>query len=198
MTYAASWTQLCNRALGRLGAISISDLTEGTKNAEFCNTFLAEAIEEVLGQYDWNCCRKRVHLAPDVSGPAFGFQYRFVMPVNCIRAVSVYQGRPEKPEAADVIPYAVENGYILADVPELELVYIERPDEPNMMSPAVRKAVSTTLAALLTTPITSSEQLAARVYAESQAAIQQAKKNDAAESYDPLAAGETWYGEERF
>jgi hypothetical protein len=196
MNYSASWTQMCNRALGRLGAASVSDLSEGSKNAEFCNTFLTEALQEVLGQYDWSCCRKRVRLAPDVTRPAFGFLYRYVLPVNCIRIVSVYRGHDD-PAEGDAIPYTVESGYILTDAGELELIYIERPEEPGMMSPAVRKAVSTTLAALLATPLTSSEQLAARVYGESAAALERAKTDDAQESWDGNEEGVPWYEEAR-
>jgi hypothetical protein len=200
LDYAASWTQICNRALGRLGALEIEDLEEGTSNAAFCKTFLADAVEEVLGQFDWNCCRRRVRLAPYAEAPVFGFKYGFPTPVDLIRVVKVYSGQPEAYYSAPPSwepEYLIENGNILSDVPEILLLYIARPDDPNMMSPGVRKAVSAALAFLLTTPITSNEQLASRIAAERAEAVERAKIEDAQMNYDPEAKGEKWYGEFR-
>jgi hypothetical protein len=189
ITYASSWTQICNRALGRLGAIEISDLSEGSQNASFCNTFLGDAIEEVLGQYDWSCCTKRTRLAPDTVKPEYGYAYRFPLPVDCIRIVQI------KPNE----PYALESGYILSDTHQLNLIYIERPKNPDTLHPSLRKAIHTTLAFLLTTPLTSSEQLAVRVANEAQQAIERAKIEDAQTTYDQQqsAPQSSWWNEAR-
>jgi hypothetical protein len=195
--YTASWTQICNRALGRLGSDTITDLSEGNKNAEYCGRFLPEAIEHVLGQWDFKFARRRQRLAPNADSPAFGWKQQFNYPMDCIRLVKVYGGSSLKPEESECVPYQVENGKILADVDALQVIYIARPDDPNLLPQSVRKAISTHLAYLLSTPLTSSEQLIALIAAEAQTAIETAKKEDAQMNYDPDAEGKDFHVEER-
>jgi hypothetical protein len=195
--YTASWTQICNRALGRLGSATITDLSDGTANAEYCGRFLPQAVEHVLGQYDFNFSRRRRRLAPNAEKPAFGWKRQFNYPMDCIRLIKVYGGHSLTPEEVDCVPYQVENGKILADTDELQIIYIARPDDPNQLPQAVRNAVSTYLAYLLTTPLTSSEQLYAMVAAESQSVLELAKKVDAQMNYDPQLYGQAFHTEAR-
>jgi hypothetical protein len=193
--YTASWTQICNRALGRLGSNTISDLHDGTQSAEYCGRFLPEAIEHILGQWDFKFARRRQRLAMNADRPAFGWQYQFNYPMDCIRLVKVYGGSNSKPD--ECVPYQVENGKILADTNALQIIYIARPNEPNLLPQSVRKAISTHLAYLLSTALTSNEQLTGLIAAESQAAIETAKKEDAQMNYDPEAAGKYFHVEKR-
>ena len=195
--YTASWTQICNRALGRLGNDSITDLSEGTKGAEYCGRFLPEAIEYVLGQWDFKFARRRQRLPPNVEQPVFGWKYQFNYPMDCIRLVKVYGGSSQMPEGSECVPYQVENGKILADTDELQIIYIARPDDPNQLPQSVRKAISTHLAYLLATPLTSNEQLIALIASESQAAIELAKREDAQMNFDPCASGKRFHTEAR-
>jgi hypothetical protein len=195
--YTTSWTQICNRALGRIGDTTISDLADGTKNAEYCGRFLPQAIEHVLGQFNFNFARKRQRLAPNTEKPLFGWKEQFNYPSDCIRLIKVYGGHNQTPEKGDRIPYQVENGKILADGDELSIIYIARPDDPNQLPQSVRNAISTHLAYLLSTALTSNEQLIALIMAESQNALELAKKVDAQMNYDPQAYGEGFYTEAR-
>jgi hypothetical protein len=195
--YTASWTQICNRALGRLGGATITDLSDGTKNAEYCGRFLPQAIEHILGQYNFNFARRRQRLAPNAEKPAFGWKEQFNYPADCIRLIKVYGGHNWIPGEGELVPYQVENGKILADTDELQIIYIARPDDPNQLPQAVRNAISTHLAYLLSTPLTSSEQLVGLIAAESQSALELAKKVDAQMNYDPQADGEEFHTEAR-
>lgn len=195
--YTASWTQICNRALGRLGAVTITDLSEGNKEAEYCGRFLPEAVEYVLGQWDFKFARRRQRLAPNVEKPVFGWDYQFNYPMDCIRLIKVYGGYSERPTESDYVPYEVENGKILCNADALKIIYIARPDDPNQMPQSVRKAISTHLAYLLATPLTSNEQLIALIAAESQTALEIAKRVDAQMNYDPDAKGYDFHTEER-
>jgi len=197
VNYTASWTQICNRALGRLGSDTITDMTDGTKSAEYCNRFLPEAIEHILGQWDFKFARRRQRLAMNAEKPAFGWKYQFNYPMDCIRLIKVYGGHSEKPEESDYVPYEVENGKILSDAEALQIIYIARPDDPNQLPQSVRKAVSTHLAYLLSTALASNEQLTALIAAEGQAAIETAKRVDAQMNYDPDARGNDFHTEER-
>jgi len=197
VNYTASWTQICNRALGRLGSEAITHLSEGTQNAEFCNRFLPEAIEHILGQWDFKFARRRVRLALNAERPLFGWSYQFTLPMDLIRIIEVYGGSSTMPEQSELIPFQVENGMILANTRTIQIIYIARPDDPNQLPQSVRKAISTHLAYLLSTPLTSNQQLTALIAAESQAAIEQAKVDDAQMNYDPNAYGEDFHVENR-
>jgi hypothetical protein len=86
---------------------------------------------------------------------------------------------------------------ILADTDEVFIVYIERPDDPNRLAAAARKAISTHLAFLLSTAVASNEQLTGLLLQESAQATETAKKEDAQMSYDPVSEGERFHTEAR-
>ena len=195
--YTASWTQICNRALGRLGDATITDLSDGTKNAEYCGRFLPQAIEYVLGQYDFNFARRRQRLAPDTEKPVFGWKEQFNYPMDCIRLIKVYGGHSQMPGEIERVPYQVENGKILSDTDELQIIYIARPDDPNQLTQSARNAISTHLAYLLATALTSNEQLIALIAAESKGALELAKTADAQMNYNPQADGQEFHTEAR-
>jgi len=195
--YTASWTQICNRALGRLGSDTITDLSDGTKSAEYCNRFLPEAIEYILGQWDFKFAKRRQRLVPNADKPAFGWDYQFNYPMDCIRLIIIYGSHSEKPEESEYVPYEVENGKILSDADELQIIYIARPDDPNQLPQSVRKAISTHLAYLLSTALASNEQLTALIAAESQTNLEIAKREDAQMNYDPEAEGKKFHTETR-
>jgi len=195
--YTASWTQICNRALGRLGAETITHLSESDKNAEFCKRFLPEAVEHVLGQWDFKFARRRQRLALNAESPLFGWRYQFNLPADLIRLVEVTGVNSAMLEQGELIPYQAENGMILADSDSVQIIYIARPDNPNQLPQSVRKAVSTHLAVLLATPLSSNEQLKSLIAVESQMAIEQAKKEDAQMNFDPYAFGNNFHVEKR-
>jgi hypothetical protein len=195
--YSGSWIQICNRALGRIGDATITDLSDGTRTAEYCGRFLPQAIEHILGQYNFNFARRRQRLAPNAEKPVFGWKEQFNYPADCIRLIKVYGGHNQLPCEDECVPYQVENGKILADTDELQIIYIARPDDPNQIPQAVRNAISTHLAYLLTTALTSNEQLVSLIAAESQGALELAKKVDAQMNYDPQAYGEEFHTEAR-
>jgi hypothetical protein len=198
VNYTASWEQICNRALGRLGA----DGVDNPNTAEYCDRYLPEAVEYVLGQYDFTFARKRARLAPDTGRPAFGWKHRFALPVSLIRLIAVYEGAPGNETDAGFnetrrVPYQVENGAILANTEALFILYAERPGDPNRLSQGARKAVTTYLAFLLSMAIASNEQLTGLLLNEAAAAIETAKKEDAQTGYDPAFEGQPFHTEAR-
>ena len=195
--YTASWTQICNRALGRLGAESITYLDEGTQISEFCVRFLPQAIEHILGQWNFKFARRRIRLALNEERPLFGWKYQFTLPMDLIRIIDVIGGNSSMPEQEEFISYQIENRMILANTDTVQIIFIARPDDPNQLPESVRDAISTHLAFLLSTPLTSNQQLIALLAAESQRAIDRAKTNDAQMNHDPYAFGQKFHTEYR-
>jgi hypothetical protein len=186
--YSVSWTSICNGALGRLGAASIVDLSEGTINAELCSRFLPRAVEHVLDQYDFNFAKKRARLAPLTEKPESGWKEQFPLPVDLLRVTGVSGGS---------VPYRIEGDRILADAEEIDLLYIARPLTPRRFPSYVTNALVAYLAFLLSAVVTSSEQLVMLMKGDSGELIETAKRLDAAQNYAPEDAGKPFYTEER-
>ena len=58
----ASQVDICNLALKRIGAETISSISEATKNAEHCNVFWSYVLDEVMSDHQWDFTRKTVTL----------------------------------------------------------------------------------------------------------------------------------------
>ncbi|HOX32050.1 MAG TPA: hypothetical protein PLB91_06945 [Spirochaetales bacterium] len=184
--YGTSWVALCNRALARLGKDRISSLSSGDETVNLCNVFLGEAIETVLSAYSWNAAKARVQLAMLATDPAYGYSNAFALPSDMVNIASVDAG------GAD---YRHEGSSILTDAAEVWITYIARPTDPKALPAYLKRAISAELAYLLSTPIATSETLAARIKAEAQAALEEAIAADARRS--PPQAAEPFYTEAR-
>jgi len=173
-SYSSSWVELCNRALGRLGASKIVDFSTGGTLSYYCNLYLSDAIEYVFSQFDWPFAKKRVQLAALSTPPVYGYGYAFPLPADYFRLIEVENNEQ---------PYSVENGAILTDSDEVWITYIAQPSDPGLLPGYIKRAIETELAFLLTTPLTSSDAIAQRVMAERTIDMQRAKEV-AAREYD--------------
>lgn len=173
ISYGNSWVEIANRALGRLGKGRIDDLTTGGELAQYCNLFLGEAIEETLGQREWLGYRSRVQLARSATTPVYGYDYLYPLPVDLVTIVEVN---------TDEMEYSVEGSDVLTDADEVYLTYVPRPTTPAVLPGYLKKAISTRLAALLTTPLKCSDALRNTLLQEAVLADDQAVRSDASRS----------------
>jgi hypothetical protein len=182
--YSVSWVGLCNRALARLGDTSIANLSDGSSAARYCTLLLPEALLSVYSEYDWKSAKKRLELAPNVDAPTYGYDYAFQLPVDFIRLINV----------DSIESYSLEGQTILSDETSLFITYIAMPEETAIPG-HLQTLISTKLAFLLSTPMTSSEQLAQRLMGEYQMATNRAKDDDSRASYTD--ENQTFYDEAR-
>ena len=82
MTDAVS---ICNLALQRVGAKSISTLTEDTTAARACNRVYEQARDSELRAHSWAFARERVQVAADSTDPTFGAARRYALPSDSLR-----------------------------------------------------------------------------------------------------------------
>lgn len=118
----SSKIEICNRALIRLGASPLTSLTEDSKEARLCVATYDLARKELLRSHPFNFAIKRVTLASLVQEPAFEYTYKYLLPTDCLRVLKIYNSAN---------PFKVENGYIVTDEPELNLIYISDVTDPN-------------------------------------------------------------------
>lgn len=165
-SYSSSWTDICNQALARLGVSLISNVaTDSTQSAVYCRSFLGEAIDAVLGAFDWKALAKRTQLAASITSPAYGFDYQYPLPSDCVRVTHVECGGGE---------YSIEGGNLLTSEVDVYITYVARPADPGDIPVPLRRAIQGQLALLLSLPMTSAEATAARVAQLAQADLQAA------------------------
>lgn len=111
----ASVVEICNSALTQIGASTITSLTDGSKNADVCNTRFTSVKESVLRSHPWNCAVTRVALTKTSNTPAFGFSHEFALPRNCLRLLQLSK--------LD-IEHRLEKDKILCDESDIEILYV--------------------------------------------------------------------------
>jgi len=82
MTDAVS---ICNLALQRVGAKSISSLSEDTTAGRACNRVYGQARDSELRSHSWAFARERVKVAADSTDPTFGAAKRYALPSDSLR-----------------------------------------------------------------------------------------------------------------
>ena len=85
MTQSA--VDVANSALQKIGAASITSLTDGSAEARAVSIAYDSNRRDELRRYPWNFSIKRAVLAPDVETPTFGYDYQFTLPADCLRVM---------------------------------------------------------------------------------------------------------------
>jgi len=131
-----SKTEICNKALIKLGANTIKDInTDQSKQATLCNAVYDACLSEVLREHTWNFAVTRRSLNKDASGsPVYGFENRFILPTNpaLLRLISTEND----------IAYRLEGGYLVTDEETVKIKYIAKITEPNAYDPTFIDALS--------------------------------------------------------
>ena len=125
-----------------MGSTTISNLTDGTVNANFMNIRYDQVRDMCLARNPWNFATKRVRLAQLVNAPAIKFDFEYQLPSDVIRVVSVH----DNDEGLGIVDYKVESGKILSSSDQCWIVYIFRVTDPNVMSAEFREFVAARLA----------------------------------------------------
>ncbi len=136
---ASTWTvtQIANLALTKLGPGSgyLSDLSSDTTIAgQALNRVYEMVRDELLETHPWNFAIKRVELASDVDTPAWGYDYQYTLPADCLRFLSVEGTK---------VDYQIEIDKLLCDDEgPLNIRYISRSTDISKWSPTFCQALS--------------------------------------------------------
>jgi len=156
----ASKVSLCNIALSRLGASTITSLTDNTAEAKLCNTYFDDLADEVMIDGSWTSTIRRASLAKTTNTPTFGFTNEFQLPVNpfCLKVLNIDETIPGG------LDYRVEDDKLLTDESSVKIRYIARLTDIGDWDPFLKKAFTTRLQAELAYPITGSDRVAESLY----------------------------------
>lgn len=181
---AQSVVDICNSALQRVGAASITSLADNSPEAKACNLAYDSNRRDELRKHPWNFAVKRAVLAPDATAPAFGFLYAFTLPTDCLRVL-----RP----ATYQLDWQIEGRKILTnDGAVLNLRYIADITDAAQFDSSFYNVLSAALALDVVEKLTQSSTKKQALQGDYSGAVSMAKKVDAFESGPEDAVDDSW------
>lgn len=179
----ASATAICNNALLLLGNNPITSLSEQSKAARLCSQFYQQTIDATLRAYTWNKATARSEpLAAELSGPSFGFAFKYPLPPDCLRVLGM---------SNEGYKFKIEGDYILTDVSECKISYIKRIAAASM-DPLMIDAASARLAATIAFPLSNSVSAADAMWTLYKDKLDEAQTIDAFEGSAPQMESNDW------
>lgn len=183
-------TDIANMALDVLKEAPISSLEDGRPIAKWLKRNFAVTRDSVLSEANWNFALKRVSIAQDVDAPAFGWDYAYTLPGECLRVIPLtsdgtFEGTP--------IEHEVEGGKILTDESgPLKVRYVYRNENYGSYSATFQEALAGRLAMKMAHWLTGKVSYAQIAQSMYQDAIKKAWLVDAIEGTSPRAADQEW------
>ena len=188
---AASEVGICNSALVKLGVGSdgrIGSLSEGTKNANLCNEQYEKRRDKLLRSHRWNFAIKRVQLARMVATPVSEFDFKYQLPTDYLRVVSVH----DSDAGTGVVRYKIEGTALLVSTEEVFLRYVSQATDPVSMTADFREYLATDIAHELALAIAQSNTVKEALRKELKEAKLGARSADALEDFPEEFPEASW------
>lgn len=181
-----SKTDICNRALIKLGKATIRDIdTDETPQGTLCKAVYVSMLDEVLRQAEWNFAVSRQALNKDASGfPLYEWAYRFILPTNppVIKIISVQNN----------IPFKIEGNYLVSNSDSIKLKYIARITDPNLYDSLFINVLVLRLAYEISFSLTSQTSLSDNIYKQYILALEEAKNQNSQDDNELPIQDSTW------
>ena len=176
-----SSVDIANSALNNIGASNINSLTEDSVAARIMNQRYPFVRDAVFRAHPGNCLIKRVSIAANSTGPAWGYSNAFTLPTDpfCLRVIQI--------ESLDA-DYKVEGRTIASDESTMKIIYIVRVTDENEYDSLLIEAIAARLAADCCYSITNSNSVVNSMWTLYQHKISEARFVDATEGM-PGTAG---------
>lgn len=168
---SATDVSICSNALLMLGSQSINALNEASDRARLAANLYPTIRDATLRAFPWNCCLKRVALAPDSDAPAFDWSNQFTLPGDFLKAIAVGELGAEE-------EFRIEGRKLLSDANPCYLLYVFLNNNPGTWDPGLVNVVTTAMAAAMAYPITQSAALQQTMEAKAMLTMKQAKAVD--------------------
>lgn len=140
----ASDVGICNKALLALGARTLLSLSDDSTEGRLANRTYPDIRDDFLQAHPWNFAIKRASLAASATAPAWEFTNAYPVPIDSLRILEI--------ETLSDHEWRVENtadGTVIVtdhDAP-INIRYIARITNADLMPPSFREALSSVLAA---------------------------------------------------
>lgn len=174
---------ICNRALSKLGQNRITSIDDANEAARACNHAFEFVRDAVLRDHPWNCTVSRVTLAPLSTTPAYGHDYEYQMPSDCLKVL----------EVDTTYDWAVEGRKILTDEgPSLNVRYQIREEDPNQYDAVLFEVMAARLSYELCEELTQSNTKKQLLFEDYRQIFLRGKMQDAQEGSATDFAEDEW------
>jgi hypothetical protein len=173
---------ICNSALTKVGAERISSLTEENERARILAEQYPKLRDKLLRSHPWNFSIARVLLAPALGTPAFGFQYQFTVPSDCLRILEINSEST----------WQKEGEYIVSDSPSIGIKYIKRITDTSKYDATFAEALASALAYDVSYSLVQSVTLKDTLAKEADMALRTARSFDAQEGTPGQVIANDW------
>lgn len=156
----------CNSALGRIAKGTITALDEDSVEARYCLIYAPEVLDEMADWTHWPEMVKRVALAGVENDRPAEWLYAYAKPADYAKPIAIRRVEEDLRTAPEYSPpftlphqdrmrlgFTVEGGKVYSNVKDATLVYIKNQMTANDLSPQMRLAFVTELAARLAIPV---------------------------------------------
>lgn len=183
-------TNICNQALDLLKEAPIASIDDERPTARWCKRNFTTTRDATLSMANWNFAMKRASIPAESDAPAFGWDYAYTVPVDCLRVVALTVGGQSE---GSPISHAVEAGAILTNASgPLKMRYVARVENYDAFHALFIEALAARLAFKMAhwlTGKTSYQQIVRGIYDQ---AMNDAWLADAIEGDTPRAADNDW------
>ena len=192
---AYTTVQICNLALAKVGdtASQITSLDDGSTEASLCSKFYEPTLRELLNIHTWNFAVKLATLAASTTEPAFGWDYSYPLPGDCIRPLDLRSESDSDTRVKVLNEWRVVGRNIYTNTANAYLVYVHHSENPNLYTPIFIRALYTALASKLAYALTEDRNMVASLENElSEVIMPEAKRINAFEGYDFPRVDSDW------
>ncbi len=151
-----SETDICNQALGVIGALRIDNLddtSEPNPQTIQCRLHYEQTRDALIRSHYWRFASTRANLTEDSESPDFEFDNQFDLPDDFMRLKSVFGDNSTATENTRY-SFAIEGQLLLTNDSTVELRYIKKVTDVTEFDPLFIEVLILKLALKLTGPLT--------------------------------------------
>lgn len=172
---------ICNAALGMLGANSITSFDEKSDRARLCVALYDKSRRALLRMHPWHCATKRTVLAAVGTPPAFGWSTAYPLPADFVRLLEISE-----------YCYELESNQVLCNATSsVNLKYIYDNTNETTWDALLVECMGLFMASQLSKPLTGSATDGDNYFAKMQTRMKSARAVDSQEA--PIAELDAGY-----
>ncbi len=184
----ASPEELCNTALVEIGDFRINSFGEGTELARKCEAVYDKNRRSMLRAHSWNFASVAVQLARVSEPPVTGFDYRYRLPTDFIRLVSI----SSDVTGITTFEYKLRGNDLHSSANEVFLEYVSDFVEVARFPSDFEDALTYAVARDLAIPVAQSRGIREDMKAEYKDALRRAISTDSVEDFSNILPSGSW------
>ena len=162
----AAETDFLNFALGKIGADRITNIDDGTENANHCLTIWPALRKGILRSHNWNFAEERAKLALNATPPPFEYAFSYALPSDALKlkeynatTVNVYNF--DIPGIWVWKYFKIEGRNLYTNDGAVLIVYVKDVPDPNLWDALFYQAAAAWFASELALAITKDTKMSA-------------------------------------